>query len=108
MASRKSSTDDDMEAQSMSPHLVKHATRGQEAGKQRTSRGREETKTQKSIHGILTLPPDEATPFFDTYVLKYAFPTIAIICRYFNCPARLFPHTCTNICQCIIQSVHIR
>jgi hypothetical protein len=73
-----------MEAQSMSPHLVKHATRGQEAGKRRTSRGREEReekKTQKSIHGTLTLPPDEATPFFDTYVLKYAFPTIAIICR---------------------------
>jgi hypothetical protein len=84
MASKRSADDDDIGAQSMSPHLVMHATRGQDAGKRRGGdggRGREHKSTQKSIHGTLSLPPDEATPFFDTYVLKYAFPTIAIICR---------------------------
>eukprot|EP00960_Hanusia_phi_P018857 555155-Hanusia_phi.AAC.2 len=67
----------DVEAASMSPHLSMHSTRGQEAG--RGMRGRR-GNYQQSAYGAQKLPPDEATPFFDTYVLHYAFPTIAIIC----------------------------
>jgi hypothetical protein len=70
---------DDVSAASMSPHLSMHSTRGQEAG-----RGRH-LKVQASAYGKQVLPPDEATPFFETYVLKYAFPTIAIICSCLAC-----------------------
>ena len=35
----------------------------------------------QSQYGLQVLPPDEATPFFEDYVLKWAFPTIALICR---------------------------
>ncbi|EKX39490.1 hypothetical protein GUITHDRAFT_154432 [Guillardia theta CCMP2712] len=72
----------DVEAASMSPHLSMHSTRGQEAG--RGMRGRR-GKFQQSAYGAQKLPPDEATPFFDTYVLHYAFPTIAIICTCLAC-----------------------
>lgn len=78
MAKKRSVRSDDTEAASMSPHLSRHATRGQEAGKGGSVHS--SSRTQQSIHGTLQLPPDEATPFFDTYVLRYAFPTIAVIC----------------------------
>lgn len=76
---------DDTSAQSMSPHLSHHADRGEEAAARGRSHHKSTGKTQRSIHGVLKLPPDEATPFFDTYVLKYAFPTIALICSCLAC-----------------------
>lgn len=69
----------------MSPHLSHHADRGEEAASRGRRQHKESYHTQKSIHGVLKLPPDEATPFFDTYVLRYAFPTIALICSCLAC-----------------------
>eukprot|EP00293_Proteomonas_sulcata_P007760 CAMPEP_0184296118 /NCGR_PEP_ID=MMETSP1049-20130417/7085_1 /TAXON_ID=77928 /ORGANISM="Proteomonas sulcata, Strain CCMP704" /LENGTH=175 /DNA_ID=CAMNT_0026605145 /DNA_START=12 /DNA_END=539 /DNA_ORIENTATION=+ len=75
-----------IQANSMSPHLEMHATRGQLAGgahrHKKASRGRD---YQKTLHGEQKLPPDEATPFFELYVLKWAFPTIALICSCLGC-----------------------
>mmetsp|Transcript_5829 Transcript_5829/g.14935 ORF Transcript_5829/g.14935 Transcript_5829/m.14935 type:complete len:196 (-) Transcript_5829:117-704(-) len=85
---KRRSGGDDTSAHSMSPHLSHHAARGEEAGGSSRGRGTHAAKTgavQDSIHGVLKLPPDEATPFFDTYVLKYAFPTIALICSCLAC-----------------------
>lgn len=45
----------------------------------------------QSQYGLQVLPPDEATPFFDKYVLEYAFPTIALICRCVRRP--VYPKT---------------
>mmetsp|Transcript_50773 Transcript_50773/g.106098 ORF Transcript_50773/g.106098 Transcript_50773/m.106098 type:complete len:184 (-) Transcript_50773:344-895(-) len=75
----KKQSSDFVSANSMSPHLSMHSTRGQEAG-----RGRH-IKVQPTAYGKQVLPPDEATPFFETYVLRYAFPTIAIICSCLAC-----------------------
>uniref|UniRef100_A0A6U2GTH2 Uncharacterized protein n=1 Tax=Hemiselmis andersenii TaxID=464988 RepID=A0A6U2GTH2_HEMAN len=85
--SRRRSGGDDTSAHSMSPHLSHHAARGEEAGSGHRGRSAAQGKVgvQQSIHGVLKLPPDEATPFFDTYVLKYAFPTIALICSCLAC-----------------------
>ena len=77
------------EAQSMTPHLEMHAARGEEAGrgrraaKERNQKGKRQF--QKTVYGKQALPPDEATPFFTTYVLHYAFPTIAIVCTCLGC-----------------------
>lgn len=73
----------------MTPHLEMHAARGEEAGrgrraaKERNQKGKRQF--QKTVYGKQALPPDEATPFFTTYVLHYAFPTIAIVCTCLGC-----------------------
>eukprot|EP00961_Rhodomonas_salina_P197026 2659274-Rhodomonas_salina.2 len=89
----------EVQAASMSPHLSMHATRGQMAA---GARGRHAAAVKaqsiatsvsgpdvsdsdigrcwQTVYGTQALPPDEATPFFETYVLEYAFPTIAVIC----------------------------
>jgi len=72
-------------AHSMTPHLAMHSTRGVESGRGRRELKKQKVKYQKSVYGKLALPPDEATPFFTTYVLHYAFPTIAIICTCLGC-----------------------
>lgn len=72
-------------ANSMTPHLAMHSTRGVESGRGRREVKKQKAKYQKSVYGKLKLPPDEATPFFTTYVLHYAFPTIAIICTCLGC-----------------------
>mmetsp|Transcript_9622 Transcript_9622/g.22822 ORF Transcript_9622/g.22822 Transcript_9622/m.22822 type:complete len:193 (+) Transcript_9622:122-700(+) len=74
----------EVQAASMSPHLSMHATRGQMAA---GARGRHAAavKAQSTVYGTQALPPDEATPFFETYVLEYAFPTIAVICSFMGC-----------------------
>lgn len=73
------------EAHSMTPHLAMHSTRGVESGRGRREAKKQKKKYQKSVYGKLVLPPDEATPFFTTYVLHYAFPTIAVICTCLGC-----------------------
>ena len=107
---KKGTTTSMVQAASMSPHLSMHATRGQMAGRGRHhskaqavssfsfsfqvcrcparrrdkfwfSRDSNSCTAGQTVYGTQALPPDEATPFFDTYVLKYAFPTIAVICR---------------------------
>jgi hypothetical protein len=72
-------------ATSMTPHLAMHSTRGVESGRGRREEKKQKAKYQKSVYGNLKLPPDEATPFFTTYVLHYAFPTIAVICTCLGC-----------------------
>ena len=72
-------------AHSMTPHLAMHSTRGVESGRGRREAKKQKAKYQKSVYGKLKLPPDEATPFFTTYVLHYAFPTIAVICTCLGC-----------------------
>ena len=72
-------------ANSMTPHLAMHSTRGVESGRGRRELKKQKDKYQKTVYGAQALPPDEATPFFTTYVLHYAFPTIAIICTCLGC-----------------------
>ena len=72
-------------ANSMTPHLAMHSTRGVESGRGRRELKKQKDKYQKTVYGVQALPPDEATPFFTTYVLHYAFPTIAIICTCLGC-----------------------
>ena len=72
-------------ANSMTPHLSMHSTRGVESGRGRRELKKQKEKYQKTVYGAQALPPDEATPFFTTYVLHYAFPTIAIICTCLGC-----------------------
>lgn len=72
-------------ANSMTPHLTMHSTRGVESGRGRREVKKQKDKYQKTVYGKQVLPPDEATPFFTTYVLHYAFPTIAIICTCLGC-----------------------
>ena len=69
----------------MTPHLAMHSPRGVESGRGRREEKKQKEKYQKSVYGKLKLPPDEATPFFENYVLNYAFPTIAVICTCLGC-----------------------
>ena len=62
-----------------------HSPRGVESGRGRREEKKQKEKYQKSVYGKLKLPPDEATPFFENYVLNYAFPTIAVICTCLGC-----------------------
>jgi len=74
-----------VKAQSMTPHLEMHATRGVESARGRREEKQRKQRYQISQYGKQVLPPDEATPFFTTYVLHWAFPTIAVICTCLGC-----------------------